>query len=166
MAARRITLAVFAALSVISSGCQSTTSGGGGIREFVAGIFARKPTDMAMTTPAAQPMPAQAKVYLNPGTEVQWQVRTAQDQPGQVSSGRGMIGPDGTVVVGPYGACKLAGLTLDQATLAMENHLAAYMQTPSVQLSATIAGSTNDLSWRSARVEPTSEPVVRSAFQK
>jgi hypothetical protein len=149
----RASLVCLVCLCASAAGCQTPSK--------LAALFSRKETTVAMTRPQnqptpGQPTPGQAQVLLDAGMEVQWRVQTAEDQPGQVTSGQALVGPDGTVVVGPYGTCKVAGLSLDQATIALEQHLATYMKTPSVQLSATVstnlAVSANqaDLAWRPA----------------
>jgi hypothetical protein len=113
-----------------------------------------------MNKPASQIPTAGPQIFLDPGMEIQWQAQTTQNEPGQVTSGTGMVGPDGTVVIGPYGTCKVAGLSLAQATAALEEHLAAYMKTPTVRLSATVPASQVDVAWRSAGSR---ETVVETA---
>jgi hypothetical protein len=122
------------------------------------GLFTRQEPLVAMTTPSAQNYTVGSQFFVSPGVELQWQAQTAQDRPGQVTSGKGMVGPDGTVVLGPYGTCRVGGLSLDKATAAVERHLADYMKTPSVRLSATVPNNQSmpmnraDVAWRSARI--------------
>jgi hypothetical protein len=146
----RACLICLAGLCSLAAGCQSTP--------LVGGMFTRSGTAVAMNKPLGQLSPnsvpvVQTQLFLDPGMEILWQVATVQSQPGQVSRGTGMIGPDGTVVIGPYGTCKVAGLTLQQAGVALERHLAAYLKNPTVQLSAVLPASQTDLAWRSARTE-------------
>jgi hypothetical protein len=125
------------------------------------GLFPRQEPVLAVTRPSGQYPVAQAQFVLNPGVEIQWQAQTARVQPGQVTSGKGMVGPDGTVVLGPYGICKVGGLSLDKATTAVEQHLADYMKAPAVRLSALVPSSQPmstgraDLAWRSAPIGST-----------
>jgi hypothetical protein len=147
----RACLFCLAGLCSLAAGCQSTP--------MLGGLFARNGSAVAMNKPLSQvppsPVPVvQTQLFLDPGMEILWQVATAQNQPGQVSSGTGMIGPDGTVVIGPYGTCKVAGLTLQQAGTALEQHLGAYMKNPTVRLSALLPANQTNLAWRSARTEP------------
>src|SRR5262249_20267109 len=119
-----------------------------------------RPLNQASTNPAPS---VQTQVLLNPGMEIHWQVATAQNQPGQVSKGTGLIGPDGTMVIGPYGTCKVAGMTLQQAGTALEQQLAAYMRSPTIQLSAVLPASQTDLAWRSARIDAGQTRVTTSS---
>ena len=112
--------AFFVGLCSLAAGCQSTKS--------ITAMFHRH------EAPAEMDKTGQQQLVLRPGTEVQWQVQATDKQPGLVKNGSGTLAPDGTVEVGPYGTCKLAGLNLTQATTALEKHLAVYMTTPSVQL--------------------------------
>jgi hypothetical protein len=142
----RASLACLAGLCAFAAGCKSTST--------VSTLFSRKPEAVVVKSVATPTPSGQVQIILDQGMEIQWQVQTAQDQPGQVKSGKGLIGPDGTVVVGPYGTCKVAGLTLDKATLAFEQQLAPYMKAPSVQLStalSTPSADNPDLTWRSAQ---------------
>jgi hypothetical protein len=116
--------AFFFCLCLLAAGCQSTKS--------ISAMFHRH------EAPAEMDKSGQQQLVLRPGTEVQWQVQATDKQPGLVKNGSGTLAPDGTVEVGPYGTCKLAGLNLTQATTALEKHLAVYMTTPSVQLSASV----------------------------
>jgi hypothetical protein len=141
-------------LCCLNAGCQApykVTSLFGSEGLFSQGFFSRQRPAEAVAQVQQQTISTPTPIVLATGMELQWRVRTAQEQPGQVRSGSGMIGPDGTVEVGPYGTCKVSGMTLDQAALAIEQHLAAYIQTPSVQLSATSPASQTALAWRSAR---------------
>jgi hypothetical protein len=155
---RRASLAYLAGLCALAAGCKSTS--------MVSTLFARKPETVVAKSVATPPSSSQVQVVLDQGMEIQWQVQTAQDQPGQVTSGKALIGPDGTVVVGPYGTCKVAGLTLGQATLAFEQQLAPYMKAPSVQLSTAVAAGsydTSDLAWRPAQTHGQSAVAVQGA---
>jgi hypothetical protein len=118
--------ALLAGFCAALAGCQSTSP--------TIPFFARHGSAVGL---ARQPTP-QTQTVLDPGMEVRWQVRTAKDEPGQVNVGLGIIGPDGTMVIGPYGACRVAGLNVNQATTAVEKHLADYLKAPKVQL--TLAG--------------------------
>jgi hypothetical protein len=119
--------------------------------------------------------PDQQQIVLRQGNEIQWVANAAQDQPGQVKSGTGVVGPDGTAELGPYGTVRLAGMNLTQATAAVEKHLSAFMATPSVQLSATVTDNSQIVAGRSQRVsQPTyvrsgtmssGQPVITSTAE-
>lgn len=145
------------ALVLLATGCQ--TFGGNATfarRDAVPGpvvaASSARPVLLAPNgTPARYEAPA-AKMVLTPGTEVAWTVRNKQDQPGVITSGKSMIGPDGTIVVGPYGVCQVGGMTLTQATTAVESQLGAYLKSPVVTLS-TVSDTplaANDIVWRTA----------------
>ena len=69
---------------------------------------------------------------VQPGMELKWAIRSPVDQPGVVRAGKSVVGPDGTMMVGPYGTCKVAGLTLAQATIEVETQLSPYVKQPHV----------------------------------
>jgi hypothetical protein len=142
--------AFLTSLCCLSAGCQTTST-------MISALFPRHRTEVASEMPTVQP-----EVLLSPGMEVQWQVQTAQNQPGQVNAGHGMVGPDGTIDVGPYGSCQIAGLTLNQATGALEKHLAEFIQSPNVRLSLPVQIESTEIAWRPARADGIS-PVVPSA---
>lgn len=128
---------ILAGLCAVAAGCQTTsTVGSASSRQETAVVMAKAPA---------------GQVLLDPGMEVQWEVHTAQIKPGQVKGGQGVIGPDGSMAVGPYGACKVAGLTVNQATLALEKHLAAYVKAPHVRLTTTAPNEQVELAWRPTR---------------
>ena len=64
-------------------------------------------------------------------------VTVALAQIGAIQQIRGehLINPDGTVRLGKYGSVYVAGMTLDQAKTAIENHLSEYLVRPEVSLS-------------------------------
>lgn len=66
------------------------------------------------------------------GQEVVWTVENPPADPRFVRSGRSLVGPDGTMVVGPYGTCAVAGLTPTQAARQIEAHLKKEMKSPRV----------------------------------
>lgn len=132
------------------AGCQSTSRGSplwsklsksnpsktSDDKDAVAKKAPAKKGDQPIAQASAQQ--PQAQFTLVPGAEIHWEAKPARDEPGQVTSGTAPIGPDGTIVVGPYGTCLLAGLNMSQATMALEKHLAPYLKSPSVQLSAVM----------------------------
>ena len=117
---------------------------------------------LGLRTKSPQP---QAKV-IQPGEEIQWSVQTAEVQPGQVNGGRASVGPDGSVVVGPYGTYKLAGMTQTQASSALQRQLSPYLKNPNATVRVyaspdsapvehvpvvTVPEPTNEVIWRTAR---------------
>ena len=75
------------------------------------------------------PLPA-----FQSGEEVDWSIITSQPEPGMVNRGRSLIGPDGSMVIGPYGSYRVGGLTVDQARLTLQKELAPYIKDPQVFL--------------------------------
>jgi polysaccharide biosynthesis/export protein len=53
----------------------------------------------------------------------------------QPVTGEHLVSPDGTVNLGTYGQVRLAGMTLDEATIAVESHLSKFLDHPKVSLS-------------------------------
>lgn len=136
---------LLAGLLALSAGCQGPSTFGTALARFDMGSSER--SSGIQTVAATGPQRLQQRL-IQPGMEVHWVVNTSKEQPGQVRSGKTLVGPDGTMVVGPYGTCKVAGLTIDGAGAALEKHLAAYMKSPSVRLSAAASEHEVELSWR------------------
>ena len=53
----------------------------------------------------------------------------------QQLSGEHIVGPDGTITLGIYGRVPVVGMTVDEARLAVEQHLATFLDKPRVSLS-------------------------------
>lgn len=52
----------------------------------------------------------------------------------QLVSGQYLVGPDGTITLGSYGSVCVVGMTLDQATQAIEEHLSRELEDPQVSV--------------------------------
>lgn len=50
----------------------------------------------------------------------------------QQIAGEHLVGPDGTVNLGSYGSVQVVGMTVDEAKLAIENHLSRFLDAPEV----------------------------------
>ncbi|MCI0639175.1 MAG: polysaccharide biosynthesis/export family protein [Gemmataceae bacterium] len=139
---RRVWLPGILLAGVALSGCQSsspTFSRPGGLLGF--GLTENfKPGGFRL---AKQPTPK-----LRPGTELQWSLQTAADKPGVVKTGQTTVGPDGSVVFGPYGTLQLGGMDLAQATTAVEKQITSFVPGARVRLTATLPVSSQDLAWR------------------
>lgn len=61
-------------------------------------------------------------------------VSLAQSSGTQPITGQYPVGPDGTVNLGQYGAVHIAGKTVPEATLAIEEHLSRYFDSPEVSV--------------------------------
>ena len=146
MVTRRAGVTLIAGLCSLLAGCQSTPT--------IASLFARRNSVVTSAKPPGQSTSSEGSFVLDQGMMVYWQAQPAQNQPGDVKSGTGIVGPDGTMEVGPYGTCKVSGLRLDEATTALEQQLAAYMKGPQVRLSMTAAAEPMGLAWRPAHGKP------------
>jgi polysaccharide export outer membrane protein len=134
-------------LVLSSSGCHSTSPGNALGSRGGTTSFASK---FGMGGPAATSQ-AQNTALVRPGMELTWDLQTQQQQPGLVRAGRGVVGPDGALVLGPYGTCQVAGQTLEQARRSVEKHLANWVQNPMVHLSAALPSTTSgEIAWRPA----------------
>jgi polysaccharide export outer membrane protein len=101
------------------------------------------------------------------GAELSWEMQSSQERPDLVRSGRGVVGPDGTLVLGPYGTCKVAGLSLEQARTEIEKQLSASVKNPSVRLSAMLpAPPLRELAWRPAARSVVSGSPVATAMRR
>jgi polysaccharide export outer membrane protein len=145
-------------LVLYSSGCHSTTPG--------STLFSRSnsslpPAKTASGGPAAPGQPSPT-AQVRPGMELAWEIQTLKDEPGLVRSGRAVVGPDGTLILGPYGACLLTGQTLAQARVSVEKHLGAWVKNPTVRLSTVLPEpASREIAWRSAT--PAAQPAVNVA---
>jgi protein involved in polysaccharide export with SLBB domain len=123
------------AICGLVGGCQSTPSFGS--------ILARHGTS------PANPKAADPQLVLSPGMEVEWHVKTARPTPNLVDSGLSIVGPDGAIELGPYGACRIGGMPLAQASTALEKHLGKYVHSPKVQITnLASAPAAGELAWR------------------
>lgn len=91
----------------------------------------------AQTGAPQRPAPFQAAstVLLSPRVAVAWAVDSGQGpQARAVWSGESVVGPPGTLELGPYGQVRVAGMTPAQAEAAIQRHMAAYVMNPHVRL--------------------------------
>ncbi len=132
-------LAAFAlAVCAFAGGCQSPSS--------FASILAHHEAAGDAKTAAKAPA-----VVIAPGMEIEWHIKTAHDKPNAIHSDRSVVGPDGTIVLGPYGSCKVGGMTPAQARIAIEKHLSAYLRGPSVAVATQVPPPANgEVAWRPA----------------
>jgi len=52
----------------------------------------------------------------------------------QQITGQHLVAPDGAVTLGSYGRVQVAGLTIDEARLAIQNHLAQFLDAPEISV--------------------------------
>jgi polysaccharide export outer membrane protein len=96
--------------------------------------------------------PAADRPTLVHGTQLDWSLKTPHDAPNLIKAGHAVVAPDGTVALGPYGSCKVGGLTVEQANRAVEKHLSTYVKSPTVTIRAWLPDSgTQDVAWRPSR---------------
>jgi protein involved in polysaccharide export with SLBB domain len=73
-------------------------------------------------------------LVLRNGAEVQWSIQSARAPANRSMAGHAIVGPDGTIELGPYGTVHVAGLTVRQARTAAMNHVSTYLSGPQVVL--------------------------------
>jgi polysaccharide export outer membrane protein len=126
-------LAIALGLCAAGGGCSilphSTQAPGDGQTVAQNAAAARTPADGNSGTITRV---ALATPVLQPRTQLQWSIRSAET--GKSMAGGAVVGPDGTIVLGPYGAFQVAGLTVDQARRRIEQQLAPHVRGPQVQI--------------------------------
>jgi hypothetical protein len=121
-APRLITWSVtLAALSGLASGCATSTAP----RESVLPYTSQR--SPALTQSAD-------RTVLRPGMEAEWSVQSTKSPPSRSMAGRSVVGPDGTMELGPYGSVRVAGLTVQQAQTAVAKQVSHYVTSPQVAL--------------------------------
>ena len=55
----------------------------------------------------------------------------------QMIAGEHLVNPDGTVTLGSYGSVDVVGMTLAEAKVAIEKHLAKYLEDPEISIEYT-----------------------------
>lgn len=133
-------VAIALTLGLCLSGCQSG-SPFSTVMDRLSHPFS-SPNSAEIAKKNAQNMP------LAQGMEINWTLKTAREVPGQVMAGKSMVGPDGAIEMGPYGTCKVAGLTINQAAQAAEKHMNTYVPNAGVQLSTVVPLKDGEVAWR------------------
>ena len=146
---------------------------------FVHGCQSTSPISAVVSRygPAGDARPA-APMVLAPGMEVEWHVKGGKEST-TIRNGLAVIAPDGKIELGPYGACRIGGMTIPKATTTLEKHLAKYVAHPTVTISSpsvapttaaaptavptTAVPTTADLAWRPT--DPSKTTVSASWFQ-
>lgn len=131
-------------LGIVCTGCQSTA---GKKNTIPSGPMLPPPAPPSPAAPVPAGPPGVLTPYqsgytptapmvgkLAPKMELAWNIVSHQKNPIPVMSGKSVIGPDGSIVVGPYGQFNVSGMTLAQATQFLEMRLQQYVVNPRVQL--------------------------------
>lgn len=122
---------------VLAGGCTSTSHVGQAMGR--GDVLSTSNTIVRPPEPKLPPMMANSPTArISTGMELDWAVKTDDTSPGVVKSGRSIVGPDGTAVLGPYGSVHVAGLSLEDASLAMEKQMANYVKGPKIAISTPI----------------------------
>jgi polysaccharide export outer membrane protein len=125
------------AICVLTAGCHSTSSHGS--------LIAHHSSSGNDTRTAAK------GPVLSPGMELAWNIKTVHETPNVMHAGRSVVGPDGALEMGPYGSCRVSGMTVSQASATLEKHLTKYLRGPVVTLDAPIVvAAASELDWRQA----------------
>jgi protein involved in polysaccharide export with SLBB domain len=126
-----------AALLGFAAGCASAPGPRGAAPENAppAHVSRRSPLPWgAQGRPDSNHAESAQSVLLRAGAELRWSVESATARSSRWMSGRAVVGPDGTIELGPYGTVQVAGLTVRQARIAVTNHLSTYLANPEVGL--------------------------------
>jgi polysaccharide export outer membrane protein len=91
-------------------------------------------------------------VVLKPRMELEWNLAENTTKPGSGMNGHSIVGPDGTLELGPYGVVHVASLTLPQAQAAVEKQVRQFVTNPKVVLRV--------VSMNAPSAAPTVRPVV------
>lgn len=81
--------------------------------------------------PTAFTPAAQSSMKLTPKMEVTWTIISDQQK---YMTGPSTVGPDGTVVIGPYGSFQVGGMTVAQASMVIEKGIRQHLPNSRVQL--------------------------------
>jgi polysaccharide export outer membrane protein len=73
-------------------------------------------------------------------------------------AGKSLVGPDGQVWIGPYGAVRVAGLTVEQARATIANHLAPVLGPARVTVESEASATVVECHWRAANPGPALQP--------
>jgi polysaccharide export outer membrane protein len=114
---------------VLLSGCQAS------------GLSALVADGSRLASPAEATVKDAPTATLAPRTSVLWSVQAADGQPAAQMRGEAIVGPDGTIELGPYGSVAVAGLSVAQAQSRLEQQLSRYLKQPKVTLEVAAANS-------------------------
>src|SRR5262245_26153513 len=92
------------------------------------------PTAAVIAPPGGCVRAAGPAAVLAPRTTVLWSIQSADGQPASRMDDECVVGPDGSIELGPYGSVRVAGLTVEEARAAVEKHLGRYLVQPRVGL--------------------------------
>jgi polysaccharide export outer membrane protein len=76
-----------------------------------------------------------ASGIIMPQSFIYWSIQATEGLPNKLMTGQSLVGPEGMMELGPYGAVKVVGLNVDQARSAVERQLSRYLKNPQVTLS-------------------------------
>jgi polysaccharide biosynthesis/export protein len=86
-----------------------------------------------------------ASGIIMPQSFVYWSIQATEGLPNKLMTGQSLVGPEGMMELGPYGAVKVVGLSVDQARSAVERQLSRYLKNPQVTLSLEAPGQSKPL---------------------
>jgi hypothetical protein len=70
--------------------------------------------------------PQQPNATLAPKMELAWYIYSGQQSNSPVMAGQSQVGPDGTLLIGPYGQYQVGGLTVAQASQVIQSGVRQY----------------------------------------
>jgi polysaccharide export outer membrane protein len=106
-----------------------------GWRERVAARFHHTPATMSAPVVTAAPTAMTSQEVLQPQSVVYWTALPGAGSSTQGYRGRSTVKPDGSIELGPYGSVRVAGLTPEQARMAVTRQVAQRLPSPRVTLS-------------------------------
>src|SRR5262249_34661508 len=148
-------------ICVVAGGCQTLLPDLGNAPT-VTPAQVRAASDLAAPVADEITQVAWRPQVLTPRTVLDWAIDSGPAQSQRILSGRSQVGPDGTLILGPYGSVRVAGLTLAQAQAAMESQLAAYLRNPRVTLRIPALPAANTPAVQQAAAVVTPEEVQQT----
>ena len=132
---RHLSLITTIAVCALGAGCASSSASrdGPGATAPLFHTSLRSPAVSQTTDATASRSPIQPVVWRE-GMELQWSVQSPSAPSNRNMGGKAIVGPDGSIELGPYGSVHVAGLTDGQAKTAVVNHLSTYVPDPQVTL--------------------------------
>ena len=121
-------------VGVLTTGCQTMSSRKSAVPPNDALLPQPTPPSWEVPGKTTSYFPAQPDLKLARGMEVKYAITTDQQKQAPAVSGPAQIGPDGTMVIGPYGQFKVEGLTVAQACQLIEKQLQPHLPNPHVQM--------------------------------
>jgi polysaccharide export outer membrane protein len=160
----RTGLVLVLSLCMFSTGCGLFTSSRSSTSNRPAQVANQVPHEPAREhAKSATARAAFTPLVIEPRQELFWTLEATQMPPNSSMNGKALVGPDGTIVLGPYGTFQVANMTVEQARAVIEKQIAAYVQNPKVTLTIVSAATAATTDRESKGVASSWHDVERSA---